>query len=140
MAELTFPSPTHLRAVQEYWDLFPIDYALLGLAFRGRLHLRRRTLRRKPLAFGEGPFTRFIATMSKYLHFRYLQHPDRTLQAYGTLPSTTVFDESAVSGSWLEPCYIFRAGRPISELTLSLKDGCFTTLPHRSCLPTSFAT
>ena len=55
---------------------FPIDYAFLP-RLRGRLTLRRLTLRRKPWVFGEGVFHPLYRYLCQHSHFRYLQQPSQ---------------------------------------------------------------
>lgn len=68
--EFRNPSLSH-----RYWNInqFPIDYAF-RLRLRGRLTLRRLTLRRNPWAFGEGAFHPLYRYSCQHSHFRYLQH------------------------------------------------------------------
>ena len=57
-------------------NLIPIDYAF-PLCLRGRLTLRRLTLRRNPWTFGEGASHPLYRYSCQHSHFRYLQ---QTLQ------------------------------------------------------------
>ena len=53
-------------------NLFPIDYAFQP-RLRGRLSLRRLTLRRNPWTFGENVSHIFYRYLCQHSHFRYLQ-------------------------------------------------------------------
>ena len=55
-------------------NLIPIDYAFQP-RLRGRLTLRRLTLRKKPWTFGENVFHIFYRYLCQHSHFRYLQQP-----------------------------------------------------------------
>ncbi len=57
-------------------NLIPIDYAFQP-RLRGRLTLRRLTLRRKPWTFGENDFHILYRYLCQHSHFRYLQHTSR---------------------------------------------------------------
>src|SRR3712207_1194464 len=57
-------------------DLVPIDYAFRP-RLRGRLTLRRLTLRRNPWTFGEGVFHSLCRYSCQHSHFRYLQDASR---------------------------------------------------------------
>src|SRR5215472_3179759 len=67
-------------------DLVPIDYAFRP-RLRGRLTLRRLTLRRNPWTFGDSVFHTVCRYSCQHSHFRCLQEPSRVSlqQAYGTL-------------------------------------------------------
>ncbi len=56
----------------------PIDYAFRP-RLRGRLTLRRLTLRRNPWTFGESVFHTLCRYSCQHSHFRYLQRPSRVL-------------------------------------------------------------
>ena len=56
--------------------LVPIDYAFLP-RLRGRLTLRRLTLRRNPWTFGDTVFHSVCRYSCQHSHFRYLQQPSR---------------------------------------------------------------
>src|SRR5688500_20358077 len=58
-------------------NLFPIDYTLRS-RLRGRLTLRRLTLRRKPWAFGVGAFHPHYRYSCQHSHFRYLQQTSQS--------------------------------------------------------------
>ncbi len=57
-------------------NLIPIDYAFQP-RLRGRLTLRRLTLRRKPWTFGENVSHIFYRYSCQHSHFRYLQQTSR---------------------------------------------------------------
>jgi hypothetical protein len=57
-------------------NLFPIDYGFRP-RLRGRLTLRRLTLRRKPWTFGDSVSHTVCRYSCQHSHFRYLQHPLR---------------------------------------------------------------
>src|ERR671920_1384661 len=54
----------------------PIDYAFRP-RLRGRLTLRRLTLRRNPWTFGDSVFHTVCRYSCQHSHFRYLQRPSR---------------------------------------------------------------
>ena len=58
--------------------LVPIDYAFLP-RLRGRLTLRRLTLRRNPWTFGDSVFHTVCRYSCQHSHFRYLQRSSRIL-------------------------------------------------------------
>src|ERR671932_587669 len=58
--------------------VLPIDYAFRP-RLRGRLTLRRLTLRRNPWTFGESVFHTLCRYSCQHSHFRYLQRPSRVL-------------------------------------------------------------
>ena len=123
----------------------PIGYGFRP-RLRGRLTLRGLALRRNPWTYGERvshPLSRYLCQHS---HFRYLQGPSREpLRGLTERSATTRTDVRIRSfGAWLEPRYIFGAGRlksrPVScyaffkgWLLLSQPPGCLG-------LPTSFPT
>src|SRR3954464_4328260 len=57
-------------------DVVPIDYAFRP-RLRGRLTLRRLTLRRNPWTFGDSVFHTVCRYSCQHSHFRYLQQPSR---------------------------------------------------------------
>jgi len=59
-------------------NLIPIDYAFQP-RLRGRLTLRRLTLRRKPWTFGENVFHILCRYSCQHSHFRYLQQLSRAI-------------------------------------------------------------
>ena len=70
----------HTRSVTIPWlrniNLIPIDYAFRP-RLRGRLTLRRLTLRRNPWTFGEGVSHTLYRYSCQHSHFRYLQGPSQ---------------------------------------------------------------
>src|SRR5260364_56099 len=121
--------------------LLPISYAFLP-RLRGRLTLRRLTLRRKPWAYSEEALHLLYRYSCQHSHFRYLQ---RTSQcAFSGLRNALLPCKHACIrsfGDWLKPRYIFRRmTRSVSYyaffkgwLLLSQPPDCFD-------LPTSFPT
>ena len=123
----------------------PIDYAFRP-RLRGRLTLRRLTLRRNPWTFGESVFHTLCRNSCQHSHFPYLQKPSRVfLQRPRERSATThlLRSESEASARGLSPvtfsaqdplfrpvsCYAFFKG----WLLLSQPPGCFG-------IPTSFPT
>jgi hypothetical protein len=96
--------PTNINVV-------PIGYAFLP-RLRGRLTLRRLTLRRNPWTFGDSVFHTVCRYSCQHSHFRHLQEPSRVslrrLAERSATACTCVHTQSF--GSWLEPRYIFGAG------------------------------
>jgi hypothetical protein len=125
-------------------NLVPIDYAFRP-RLRGRLTLRGLALRRNPWTFGESVSHTLCRYSCQHSHFRYLQHTSRhTFAGLRNAPLPRVVRHIRSFGTWLEPRYIFGAGRlkfrPVScyaffkgWLLLSQPPGCLG-------LPTSFAT
>ena len=72
----------HTEFVTTHWPrnvhLVPIDYAFLP-RLRGRLTLRRLTLRRNPWTFGDSVFHTVCRYSCQHSHFRYLQRSSRIL-------------------------------------------------------------
>src|SRR3954451_11469150 len=68
-AFVTIHWPTNINVV-------PIDYAFLP-RLRGRLTLRRLTLRRNPWTFGDSVFHTVCRYSCQHSHFRYLQDASR---------------------------------------------------------------
>ena len=70
------------RSVTTRWPrnihLVPIDYAFRP-RLRGRLTLRRLTLRRNPWTFGDRVFHSVCRYSCQHSHFRYLQRPSQVL-------------------------------------------------------------
>ena len=125
-------------------NLIPIRYASLPRV-RGRLTLRRLTLRRNPWTFGESVSYTLCRYLCQHSHFRYLQNtspcsfsglrnaplptwiaPSSAISVYGFSPVT-----SSAQDNLLRPvsCYAFFKG----WLLLSQPPGCFGR-------PTSFPT
>ena len=72
----------------------PIDYAFRP-RLRGRLTLRRLTLRRNPWTFGESVFHTLCRYSCQHSHFRYLQRPSRVLLRRLTERSATAHAKHA---------------------------------------------
>ncbi len=136
-ASVTTRWPTNVRVV-------PIDYAFRP-RLRGRLTLRRLTLRRNPWTFGDAVFHSVCRYSCQHSHFRYLQDASRLSLHGPTERSATahVAREPKASARGLSPgtssaqeplsrpvsCYAFFKG----WLLLSQPPGCFG-------IPTSFPT
>ncbi len=136
------------RSVTTRWlrtiHLIPIDYAFRP-RLRGRLTLRRLTLRRNPWTFGDSVFHTVCRYSCQHSHFRYLQQPSRVRLRRLTersatactkcKPEASVHGFSPVTSSARGPlfrpvsCYAFFKG----WLLLSQPPGCFG-------IPTSFPT
>ena len=94
--------PTNINVV-------PIDYAFRP-RLRGRLTLRRLTLRRNPWTFGDTVLHSVSRYSCQHSHFRYLQNASRLLLRRITERSATACLSANPSfGSRLEPRYIFGA-------------------------------
>ena len=92
--------PTNINVV-------PIDYAFRP-RLRGRLTLRRLTLRRNPWTFGDTVFHSVCRYSCQHSHFRTLQDASRlSLHCKRNAPLPRFRAQSF--GSWLEPRYIFGA-------------------------------
>jgi hypothetical protein len=91
-------------------DVVPIDYAFRP-RLRGRLTLRRLTLRRNPWTFGDTVFHSVCRYSCQHSHFRYLQDASRLSLRRLTERSATACPcgQTQSFGSWLEPRYIFGA-------------------------------
>ena len=88
----------------------PIDYAFRP-RLRGRLTLRRLTLRRNPWTFGEGVSHTLYRYSCQHSHFPYLHGPSQVPLHRPRERSATAHQRCTQSfGSWLEPRYIFGAG------------------------------
>ena len=96
--------PTNVRVV-------PIDYAFRP-RLRGRLTLRRLTLRRNPWTFGDTVFHSVCRYSCQHSHFQYLQDASRLSLHGPTERSATACTrvQTQSFGSRLEPRYIFGAG------------------------------
>src|SRR4051795_5480779 len=103
-AFVTIHWPTNIHVV-------PIDYAFRP-RLRGRLTLRRLTLRRNPWTFGDTVFHSVCRYSCQHSHFRYLQGPSQVPLRRLTERSATACTcvQTLSFGSWLEPRYIFGAG------------------------------
>jgi hypothetical protein len=90
--------------------LVPIDYSF-RTRLRGRLTLRRLTLRRNPWTFGDRVFHSVCRYSCQHSHFRYLQDASRlSLRRLTERSATACTKVQTLSfGSWLEPRYIFGA-------------------------------
>jgi hypothetical protein len=92
-------------------DLVPIDYAFRP-RLRGRLTLRGLTLRRNPWTFGESVSHTLCRYSCQHSHFRYLQATSRApFNGLRNAPLPRAFRRIHSFGIWLEPRYIFGAGR-----------------------------
>ena len=88
--------PTNINVV-------PIDYAFRP-RLRGRLTLRRLTLRRNPWTFGDTVFHSVSRYSCQHSHFRSLQSASRLLlRRYGTLRYHSPCGESKASARGLSP-------------------------------------
>ena len=91
-------------------NLVPIDYAFRP-RLRDRLTLRGLALRRNPWTFGESVSHTLYRYSCQHSHFRYLQRSFRTAFT-GLRNAPLPRARHALSfGGWLEPRYIFGAGR-----------------------------
>ena len=98
--------PTRFRNI----NLIPIDYGFRP-RLRGRLTLRGLTWRRNPWTFGESVSHTLYRYSCQHSHFRYLQRSFRTAFT-GLRNAPLPRARHALSfGGWLEPRYIFGAGR-----------------------------
>ena len=94
-------------------NLIPIDYGFRP-RLRGRLTLGGLTLPRKPWAYGESVSHTLCRYSCQHSHFRYLQHPSQdTFAGLRNAPLPCVRRHILSFGVWLEPRYIFGAGRLI---------------------------
>jgi hypothetical protein len=90
-------------------NVIPIDYAFRP-RLRGRLTLRRLTLRRNPWTFGDTVFHSVCRYSCQHSHFRRLQETSRLSLRQPTERSATArFKRAQSFGSRLEPRYIFGA-------------------------------
>ena len=84
----------HTGFVTTHWprniDLVPIGYAFLP-RLRGRLTLRRLTLRRNPWTFGDSVFHTVCRYSCQHSYFRYLQEPSRVSLLRLTEHSATAY-------------------------------------------------
>ena len=98
--------PTRFRNI----NLIPIDYGFRP-RLRGRLTLRGLAWRRNPWTFGESVSHTLYRYSCQHSHFRYLQQSSRiTFTGLRNAPLPRA--RHALSfGGWLEPRYIFGAGR-----------------------------
>ena len=92
-------------------NLIPIDYAFRP-RLRGRLTLRGLALRRNPWTFGESVSHTLCRYSCQHSHFRYLQGTSRSpFAGLRNAPLPRVQAHVRSFGAWLEPRYIFGAGR-----------------------------
>ena len=104
-----FVTTTRLRNI----NLIPIDYGFRP-RLRGRLTLGGLTLPRIPWAYGESVAHTLCRCSCQHSHFRYLQHPSQdTFTGLRNAPLPCVRRHILSFGVWLEPRYIFGAGRLI---------------------------
>jgi hypothetical protein len=96
-------------------NLVPIDYGFRP-RLRGRLTLRGLTLRRNPWTYGDSVSHTVCRYSCQHSHFRCLQQTSRSTfngLRNAPLPRHNVQARYAIRsfGAWLEPRYIFGAGR-----------------------------
>ncbi len=92
-------------------DVVPIDYACRP-RLRGRLTLRGLTVRRNPWTFGESVSHTLCRYSCQHSHFRYLQMTSRpSFAGLRNAPLPRASRHTRSFGGWLEPRYIFGAGR-----------------------------
>jgi hypothetical protein len=106
-----FVTPARLRNI----DLIPIDYGFRP-RLRGRLTLRGLTLRRNPWTYGDRVSHSVYRYSCQHSHLPYLQHGSRhTFNGLGNAPLPRApgryLAHTHSFGTWLEPRYIFGAGR-----------------------------
>ena len=95
------------------WNInqVPIDYAFRP-RLRGRLTLRGLTVRRNPWTSGESVSHTLCRYSCQHSHFHTSRRPHgRPSQAYGNAPLPRALRHTRSFGGWLEPRYIFGAGR-----------------------------
>src|SRR4029077_6279213 len=106
--DFTFVTSSRPRNV----NLVPIDYGFRP-RLRGRLTLRGLTLRRNPWTFGDRVSHSVCRYSCQHSHLSYLQEGSplslRRLRQRSATACTCVHTRSF--GTWLEPRYIFGAGR-----------------------------
>ena len=103
---VTSSRPTNINVV-------PIDYGFRP-RLRGRLTLRGLALRRNPWTFGDSVSHTVCRYSCQHSHFRYLQHTSRcAFIGLRNAPLPRTIRRSCIHsfGTWLEPRYIFGAGR-----------------------------
>ena len=89
----------------------PIDYGFRP-RLRGRLTLRGLTLRRNPWTFGESVSHTLCRYSCQHSHFRYLQDSSRNpFAGLRNAPLLRALRHTRSFGTWLDPRYIFGAGR-----------------------------
>ena len=95
------------------WNInqVPIDYAFRP-RLRGRLTLRGLTVRRNPWTSGESVSHTLCRYSCQHSHFRYLQATSRApFTGLRNAPLPRALRHTRSFGGWLEPRYIFGAGR-----------------------------
>ena len=96
-------------------NLIPIDYGFRP-RLRGRLTLRGLALRRKPWTFGDRVSHSVCRYSCQHSHFRYLQALSRVpFAGLRNAPLPLALLQALSFGSWLEPRYIFGAGRLLDQ-------------------------
>ncbi len=96
-------------------NLIPIDYGFRP-RLRGRLTLRGLALRRKPWTFGDRVSHSVCRYSCQHSHFRYLQALSRVpFAGLRNAPLPLALLRALSFGSWLEPRYIFGAGRLLDQ-------------------------
>src|SRR5690606_17494417 len=141
---MTFRNPSPHRISRRCWNInqLPISYASLP-RLRGRLTLRRLTLRRKPWTYGEGAFHPLYRYSCQHSHFRYLQHSSRntfTGLRNALLPCVLKYT-SAASVYGLAPLHLpRRTTRSVSYYAFFKGWLLLSQPPDCLCLPTSFPT
>ena len=102
-----FVTPSRPRNI----NLVPIGYGFRP-HLRGRLTLRGLALHRNPWTFGERVSHPLYRYSCQHSHFRYLQHASRhTFAGLRNAPLPHMQACVRSFGTWLEPRYIFGAGR-----------------------------
>ena len=97
------------------WNInqVPIDYAFRP-RLRGRLTLRGLTVRRNPWTSGESVSHTLCRYSCQHSHLPYLQATSRApFNGLGNAPLPRALRHTRSFGGWLEPRYIFGAGRLI---------------------------
>ena len=95
------------------WNInqVPIDYAFRP-RLRGRLTLRGLTVRRNPWTSGESVSHTLCRYSCQHSHLPYLQATSRApFNGLGNAPLPRALRHTRSFGGWLEPRYIFGAGR-----------------------------
>ena len=95
------------------WNInqVPIDYAFRP-RLRGRLTLRGLTVRRNPWTSGESVYHTLCRYSCQHSHLPYLQATSRApFNGLGNAPLPRALRHTRSFGGWLEPRYIFGAGR-----------------------------
>ena len=104
---LAFVTPGRPRTI----NLVPIGYGFRP-HLRGRLTLRGLTVRRNPWTFGESVSHTLCRYSCQHSHFRYLQMTSRaSFAGLRNAPLPRALRHTRSFGGWLEPRYIFGAGR-----------------------------